>query len=292
MNIFLEKIAETISNETPREPKKIGAIPAAAAGFFGVTRPVSLLATPSLARTMSVINKPDSAANLSTIKKTLRDGDLYKKVTLNTRDHSVAKAFPGSGMMDRSIRTIAQNAPGPAYIPSSQTGGKGIIIGTRKSNFKGIFGNTQSGRDRIINKDVIMHELGHAKDMATHTKLKTRAAMMGGHAIPGKLAGLGASTALLSSEKTEKYAPIASAVPGLITLRQEGAANYHAYKQIAKHQGKATANKFLKKFVPHQMAAYAIPMAAPVIGTAVAGKVIKHTRQKNEEHIAKYGKTS
>lgn len=239
-----------------------------------------------------MVPDPDSATNLSTIKKTLRDGDLYKRVTLNTREHNVAKTFPGNREIDQAIRSIAQSPRGPAHIPPLQAGGKGMVIGTRDNRFNGIFANTRSGRDRIINKDFIMHELGHAKDNVTHANLKTQLKTIGGHTRRGKIVGLGASTALLSSEKTENYAPIAAAVPGLITLRQEGAANYHAYKQIAKHQGKAAANKFLKKFVPHQMAAYAIPAAAPVIGTIAAGSAIKHTRRKKEEHIAKYGKTS
>jgi len=120
----------------------------------------------------------------------------------------------------------------------------------------------------MINKDVLMHELGHAKDYQRFGKTKAYVGAIGRSGI----FTLGTAAAL-SNEKTRDYAPAVAAIPGAIALRSEGAANYHAYKGIKAHKGGKAANKFLKTLARNNMTHYGLAAAAPV-AAAYAGKKI------------------
>ena len=130
-----------------------------------------------------------------------------------------------------------------------------------------------------INHTITMHELGHAKDFNTGmTGLKKGLSLA---KVPLKYGAGGVlAAAALSNKKTEDYAPAIAAVPGLITLREEGAANYHAYKGIKAHKGAKAANKFVTRILPKQMGGYILGAAVPVASAYAASKLMKVFRDE------------
>jgi hypothetical protein len=136
-----------------------------------------------------------------------------------------------------------------------------------------------------INHAITMHELGHAKDFNSGM-IKTKNALAMSK-IPLGIAGGVAGLALLSNEKTEDYAPIPTAISGAITLREETAANVHAYKGIKAHKGVKAANKFVTKILPRQMGGYILGTAAPVVGMYAASKIIKSLRGDDKKGLKK-----
>lgn len=178
-----------------------------------------------------------------------------------------------NGSIPPSVRGIS-NHTGPAYVNRSfmpDSPNHDVIVGMQ-------------GKGK--NHAVTMHELGHAKDFNTgNTKLKL--------GLTRLRSGLGVTAAstlaygLATNDKTENYAPLASLIPGAVTLRAETAANVHAYKGIKSHMGSGSANKFLKKFIPKQMGAYAIGAAIPAVTTLTAVHMLKSKRKAREEHRAK-----
>lgn len=237
------------------------------------------LAIPQLHLTKKVIDKvhspSDSGADLGTIKKFMRDNGLHKTTTFNTRSHATEKNFgthSGSkGKLNKAFKAMADSGgmgSGPAYLHAKPFGAKkNVIIGKE-------FNNNGSKK---INPDVLMHELGHAKDYASHGGLKM--ALRGATRL-APLASLGA----LSNDKTRDYAPAIAAVPGIAMLRDEAAANYHAYHGIKAHKGTEAANKFVKKLLPSQMGSYALAAAAPVAGTYIAKKIMDKIHPKEQKN--------
>lgn len=150
-----------------------------------------------------------------------------------------------------------------AYIPKWMHGGK---------------------RDHVYatNRGAAIHELGHATAYK-HSKLpKTRYMSRTGAAALGSFGGAGL---ILSGDKDKaKYAPAVAAAPLAFNLWDEGAANVHAYKALKKHQTKAHANRYLRRFITPQMANYTAASAIPLAGAALAYKWIYG--KKKEKHNA------
>lgn len=154
-----------------------------------------------------------------------------------------------------------------------------VVHGGRGSGFVGGGFGVDPKKSLKFPGPATMHELGHAKDFTTHTKLKGYAAIMNDSPLAKRLLpGL-----LLANKKTEDYAVPAAVVPETLTLWQEGVANKHAYSAIKSHKGAVAANKFLTKYVPKQMAGYVGAAAIPIATTYAAKKLIEHFRNKNKK---------
>jgi len=211
----------------------------------------------------------DSGADLGTIKKFMKDNDLHKSTTFNTRRHSI-DTNSAKGLIGQVFKAHTENgahAHAPAFVPSKVVGGKkNFVVGVRGQGHP------------IKNHDITMHELGHAKDFKSFGKLKTALSLGRSPIVSGA-----ATIAALSNDKTRDYAPAVAAVPGAMMLRDEAAANYHAYKGIKAHKGAAAANKFVKKLLPSQMGAYAIAAAAPVAGAYIAKKIMDKWHPKKDK---------
>lgn len=133
------------------------------------------------------------------------------------------------------------------------------------------------------NFNVLMHELGHAKDYANKSPLKTK--IMQGTAATTRRAGVPAGIALgaaaLSNEKTEKYAPAIAALPGLPVIHSEFSANRNAFKHIKKTLGKKKALGYAASMAL-PMASYIGTYGAAALGTHAAGKAMRHNRKQND----------
>lgn len=279
-NKYLEKVAE--------ERKKDNAFVQAGKGF-GALVGGSLAMTPVAIAQMHVgkkvlnyVDSPHEHANLGTIKKMLRDNKM--DVSMNHRPHHVDKHLNGG--LAQSHRPLVSGVRGPVFIPGKHMGpgNKNFLGGVKKPDYNNVkfhnpHGSAWGGRmivpNKIVNKDVIMHELGHAKDFSRHGKIKTGLTIGGG--LANKIA-----PALLLNDKTKDYAVPVAAAASAITLRNEAMANYHAYKGIKAHKGVAAARGFARKLLPSQMGAYALG-AATSVGTVYAGKkILDHLNKKND----------
>lgn len=269
MNKFLEKIAES-KEEKRSNPKR--AIGAYAIGSLAATPlQAGVLASGLKMKELSFSN--DSIADLGTVKRFMKGNNLHKKVTFNTRPHSVQREKAGP-LARKTVSTI-DLSESPAYVHNRK--GRGFIGGVKTFSF--------FGPKRSVNKDVIMHELGHAKDFSRHGTLKQVGTFLARHPV-SKL-GFGAATIGALSSKDEKkrnLAPAIAAVPGALMMREEGAANYHAYKGIKADKGAKAANKFLKRLVAKNMTNYGLAAAVPVASTYVAKKIMdKSFTRKTEQ---------
>lgn len=263
MNKYLEKIAEQGKKKKELHPGK-------ALGSFLVAGTAANLATAgphakfNQAVDKAIHGSSASGADLHTIRKFMKDNGLHKDVSFNTRKHFVDKAG-FTGRVGAGYKHMVRNSSGsPAYIPPHHIGAgntKGFVIGSRK---------IEGGH---INPDILMHELGHAKDYKSFGGVKKLLTTLRSPLAQGITGG--ATIAALSNEKTRDYAPAIAAIPGLSMLREEAAANFHAFKGIKAHKGSAAANKFLKKLVPKQMAGYAMAASAPVLGAYGAKKMME-----------------
>lgn len=253
MNKYLVKIATSSDREKSSWNGLGNSLAGSIAGGI-LTIPITLAGVSLGQLTSSKINKPDpEIADKYTVKKFLKDNDLKGKIKF-------------------------QHGPNPAYLDKNIVAKlplrvqEALGVNAKKHVIMGVKGNG-------INHAITMHELGHAKDFNTGlTKLKKSTGLRIG--IKG---GSGVATfAMLSNEKTQDYAVVPAMMPGIMHLREEGAANYHAYKGIKAHKGAPAANKFLKTLVPAQMGNYALTLGAPVVGAAIASKVIKSLKKEEK----------
>lgn len=266
MNKYLEKIAE--EEKKHKAAKLVSAIGASMIGgasagtVFGfANHPVRNIVK------NKIESVSDSGSDLHTVRKFMKDNNLHKTTTFNTRTHNIDKNGVGKGFMGKIYESsVRAHSGGPAFAPTRTTGAKkDFIIGARKHG------------KPIKNSDILMHELGHAKDFQSFGKLKALSSF-----IKNPVTAATATVAALSNDKTRDYAPAVAAVPGLLILREEGAANYHAYNGIKAHKGASAANKFLKRTVPSQMGAYALSVAAPVAGAYIAKKLMDKWHPKKK----------
>jgi len=206
------------------------------------------------------ISTSKGESDLGTLKKMMRDNKL--NTTFNHRTHAEESILPKKGASGYDFARLNIDAAkhgglGPVYLHSTMFGGKKNFIGGVKSHGKS-----------TVNKDTIMHELGHAKDLKNFGKAKLVSGVVG-----NKLGPL-ATMAALSHDKTRDYAVPIAAVSVLPTLRNEAAANYHAYKGIEAHKGVGSANKFLKRVVSKNMGNYGLMAAGTVASTYAAKKIM------------------
>lgn len=266
MNKYLEKIATEEEKKKHTKFHPGAAIGAALAGSLA-SLPVSGLHHLLNQKVGDKINAvSDSGADLNTIRKYMRDTGLHKTTTFNTRGHKIGKET-FKGKMGNDIHNFLKydpNRSGPAYLHATAFGAKkNYVVGKGYGSGK-------------INPDIMMHELGHAKDYSKFGKLKMRVRAV------SQTAGPLAAVAALTHDDTRDYAPAIAAVPGAVMLRDEAAANYHAYKGIKAHKGAEAANKFVKKLLPKQMGGYALAAAAPVAATYVAKKILDKVHPKKK----------
>lgn len=259
MNKYLEKIAASSSSHEPRDgigARLFKAIGSATVGNIAAL-PIAAGASAAGMNLIRQVHSPHSNADRGTIKKFMKDNNLRKSVTFNTRAHNLGRESANLSTRGVVMHSDIMNAPG--YIHNRK--GRGFIAGVKTS--KG-----------VINKDVIMHELGHAKDFSRHGKIKHLAMTLGRSRV-GKQGLEAASLAALSSDgKARDYAPVIVAVPGAMVLREEGMANYHAYKGIKAHKGGKAANQFLKRVASKNMLNYGLAASIPVVGTYVGKKIM------------------
>lgn len=275
MNKYLEKIAAD-KDESDGKGKKIGKAFLSnwagntAAGVAGIA---TQLPVANKVRAKITLPQSESGADLHTVRKFMKDNNLHKTTTFNTRSHNIENAQFGKGKFADIIKnTVKGGAGGPAYMPARTFGGakKDFVVGVRDHN------------GALKNHDILMHELGHAKDFQSNRHLKA----WGGMIAKNKMINGAATVAALSDDDKRKYAPAIAAIPGIATLREEGMANYHAYKGIKAHKGAAAANKYVKRLLPSQMGSYAIGAAVPVAGAYLGKKIMDKwspAKKKEEE---------
>lgn len=259
-NKYLEKIAELKQPQPDSNKKKVGlgtAIGAALGGGMASGLTLGMAQLGLSKKVMGQVHSEEHESNLSTVKKMIRDNKL--NVSFNQRESYIDKHIKNNN--HKLVANAMNMAGAPAYMPPEKTGGKGFVLGAK--------GRTLYGTTKSINPDIIMHELGHAKDFGKHKNIK-----MGGQ-VAGKYGNV-AGTAMLLNEKTRDYAVPVTAISSLATLRSEGAANYHAYKGIQAHKGTMAANKFAKRLLPSQMGAYGLGAATNVAATYIGKKIIDH----------------
>lgn len=259
-NKYLEKIAQT--SEKKKSGFILAGLPSAMAGVTVSGLAGGRHVAKMTSRTRDAIHNTNSYSDAGTIKKMIRDNKL--NVTMNSRIHNIKKHLSGGGPSSMHAKAMASSPEAnPAFSPTGniRKKTKDFVVGVRH------FG-------KVVNKDIIMHELGHAKDMSTFRKLKV------GSTVAGKLGGI-AAPLMLSHEKTKDYAAPLAAVSVLPTLRNEAMANVHAYKGIKAHKGAVAAKSFAKKLLPNQMGAY-LGSAAISAGGVYLGKKILDRIQANK----------
>jgi hypothetical protein len=265
-NKYLEKIA---SDKNKDKSKVVSAVGASLLGGFSAGVAGGALQHAVSRKVVSAISAShsDSGADHHTLRKFMKDNGLHKTTTFNTRKHNVDKMTFSKNPLGKIYKHLASNgAPGPAFLRTRGVGAqKDFVVGLR------------NGGKTVKNADVLMHELGHAKDFQSYGKLKALAPI-------AKMPGVSsvATIAALSNDKTRDYAPAVAAIPGALTLREEAAANYHAYKGIKAHKGAAAANKYVRKLLPSQMGSYAVGAAIPVAGAYLAKKIMDKWHPKKE----------
>jgi hypothetical protein len=266
MNKYLEKISKDSKDEY-HPGYAVGAHVVGGIASTTLISPIHKLVSEKVMRA-ATSNVSDSGADLGTVKKFMRDNNLHKKVTFNTRAHVVNEHI-SEGLIGKIYKGfVRDNNNGPAYIhsPGAKKGAKKFIIGVKDGK-------------KALNPDVIMHELGHAKDFSRHSTLKHIITSVGRNPL---LIG-GGTIAALSNEKTRDYAPAIAAIPGLTSLRNETVANYHAYHGIKAHKGAGAANKFLKRLLPSQMGSYAVGAVVPVAGAYLAKRLMENKFPKKHD---------
>jgi hypothetical protein len=230
-------------------------------------------------KTLGMVDSAEhSGSDLHTVRKFMRDNKMRGKTTFNHRMHNINKHGIRGDVADHLSAAMKHGGSGPAVYAADHFGGHGVFVGGVRQTKDG------TNKTRAIkNSDVIMHELGHAKDFSTHTKIKSIGTRIGRHPGSSGVFSL-ASTAALSNEKTRDYAPAIAAIPSLAIMREEGAANYHAYQGIKAHKGAAGANKFLRHALKNNTLNYGLTVAAPVAAAYVGKKIMEklHPAKKKE----------
>lgn len=146
------------------------------------------------------------------------------------------------------------------------------------ANFKGhqdafvpdFQGKTKRDRVYATDKGSALHELGHATTYKKHG-IKVPTSRGAGHLVSKYV-----PIAMIASGDREKakYAPAVAAGGQAFILADEAMANHHARKALLKHQTPMHANRYLKRFIKPQMANYAAGAAVPIVGSALAYKLL------------------
>lgn len=158
---------------------------------------------------------------------------------------------------------------------------------TYKMNFRGQevehpFKNYGKHKTHVVNNpfknyNVLMHELGHAKDFKNFGRTSTKARMMG-YGISSKLAipgGAALGYAAMQNKKTEKYAPLAALAPAIPALKGELTADFHALKHIGKTRGARAVGSYIGEHILPK-ASYGLALGAPAVATYAALRARRH----------------
>lgn len=154
---------------------------------------------------------------------------------------------------------------GPAYAPVGKVGNESF-----SNVFKGdviTMGNTPG---KIMNRDVLMHELGHAKDFSVNGAAKIRASHISKSLTK---ASPFITTAMLVHPESAKYSPYVAALIAAADLRSEAVANIHAARAIQKSKGNRAALRSIRKTLGPSFLSYVIPHAG-LVGATLLGSIV------------------
>jgi hypothetical protein len=279
-NKYLLKIAE-VQKSVEKKDRGFNPFRGVAAATAGavLASPLSMISNHMGKGLLKKMDEPGSS-DLGTVKKMMRDNKL--DVSFNHRNHAQSKYTPpksgfSQGFAQSQVDNSRSGAHGPSFVPSKSLGGKKDFIGGVKKNDMFGLDAHYNNKKVIKNKDVIMHELGHAKYYQTHGKAK-----LGARAFGSKI-GAGLSGIALSSDKTKDYAAPITAAGQLPTLVDEGFANYHAFKGIKAHKGAAAAKNFLKTTVVKNTGNYWGAAATQVAGAYIGSKLLDIRKKHNDK---------
>lgn len=293
MNKYLEKIAREYIEQEHVETgvgNKIGAgiLGAVSAGI--VSKKISPMLTSPVLRLAE--NGTQSAED--SVMHAIEDEVLG--ATNTTRNIGAIGGTPDSRGI---VGMLASNA-GPSYMPihsmekmrnrahfimstmDKTVGRAGRMFGMDVPKYGGELGDKTPFTKNYVhfdagkykNKDVLLHELGHAVDFAK-----------GGSTLKAKISPFGRMAAtpaavvaggMLASEKTRDYAwtvPLLASIP---VMREEAAANINAMKMLKRHG--ANPAKFLRVGGANLLGYAAKPMLSAAV---IAG--INHLKRKGEE---------
>jgi hypothetical protein len=181
--------------------------------------------------------------------------------------NSAQKRMHFLGELSRKAGGKVNNFLGRDAIPNLYSG---QLSGTPTFNK-----NFISMPGKVTNTDVLAHELGHAVDFSKGPVGLKKAVSGAGRLLHGVPAAAIGGLAL-TNENTRDYAWMAPVLAAAPTLREEIAANVHAYDLVKKHGGDAGK---LKGLFTRNLTSYSIPMLAAA--GSLAG--VNYLRRKGEE---------
>lgn len=260
MNKYLAKIAEDKKKTSYVKSLAI----TAGAGAIGKTVGEAGMLGTQLAMMSKMENSKNTGANLSTIKHYMKHNDL-KDVTFSENKFKkhlgASKGF--HGFLKDQLHDQAGVHGNPAYFHAKSLGG----------------GKNYVNKHGVKNHDVIMHELGHAKDFKRFGKTKMTAnalSMFASHHPVGIVGQYAGAAALAKKKETRKYAPLVPLVAAAPTLINEGKANVNAMKGIHAHKGLKAALKYGKGVGALNTASYWSRPAGLAAGIYSATKILDH----------------
>lgn len=273
-NKYLEKIAASKDKTSKKEGSSwhpIAALGAATAGGL-LSAPIAAVGQEAGRKLnnqhMFSNHRIQNVVNMPTIKKFMKENNLSKETTLS--ENKVVQKNKGVSSVGRMVAHDLNTSQRPAYY--SPLNGKGVVGGVRTS--------------QGVNKDVLMHELGHVKDFSKAKTIKRGLSLIG-RTPAAQVAAVGA----LSHDSTRDYAvPLAAAGAGIV-LREEAAANYHAYKAVKKHQGSEAANLFAKKIIKPNTINYGATLGAGVAAAYAGKKILDKVYSNKNKEMAKKAST-
>lgn len=202
-----------------------------------------------------------------TIRRFIKDNKL--KVSFNDKNPDIHKVK--STRFGARIRDMIKNHGAPAYIHAQHHGYSKNFITKNKGRFP----------NKKVN-DAIMHELGHAKNWK-HMPASVGLAYSINRGALGTAGSFGTSAALLSNEKTEKYAPLAAVAHQSPILLDETMAHVHAFGAIKKAKGLKAALRFAKNTVAPALGTYGAAAAGEIGGAMWAKHIVHNIRNKGNK---------
>lgn len=267
-NKYLGKIAELIEKVSKDSSDKLSNSTVAKAALIGtaVHQTSGKLSTPFVVKLMNEQHAGNSAGK-SRIRHFINSQGLRGKVSFQDGDPNIHAK--GATNFEKWM-VNATRGKGSSAAAQPLKNGNTILRNVHRSG----------AGSKLKNTNVILHELGHAKDFSTHTGVKRLAALVGRSPLGGA-ATAGVVAASLGNEKTEKYAPAIAAVPGVIRMREELQANRHAHSFLKKNYGNLSAGNYMKKVFKPNMAAYGIQAAAAPLAALAMQKYIHKKRHES-----------
>lgn len=279
-NKYLEKMAE----EVPALSWK-----ALGAGFLG-NFGGNILATGGLGAMTSILPKMIeenvSLADAGTLRDFVSEHNLPVEFqgapAYQAADAPATRDFMEKLNKDVMGRKVLPTSPSNTHLHPHQSGAiipKGMPGGL--SDRHTVYVGASSGRAiPKVNYDVLMHELGHAKDMSRRGALK----MQLGRIAPG--AGGAAAVLMMANEDTNKYSTAVMGASYLPTLRSEFVASKNAYQGIKASKGAKGARMAVLRTLGPAFGTYlaqaGLMTGAVGLGSHVAGRVHKGIQEGKE----------